>query len=73
MTFSIFFSLIIGSLGSVVGNSYLERILLLMNFSPTAVPNLQAVDIKMAIAVALSYLILCSSIGGIVFKNQDIK
>jgi ABC-2 type transport system permease protein len=73
MAFSIFFSLILGSLGSVVGNSYLGRILLLMNFPPTAVPNPQAVDIRIAIAVALAYLILCFGIGGFTFKKQDIK
>jgi ABC-2 type transport system permease protein len=73
MAFGIFFSLILGSLGSVVGNSYFGRILLLMNFSPTAVPHPQAVDIRIAIAVALSYLILCSGIGGVTFKKQDIK
>jgi ABC-2 type transport system permease protein len=47
--------------------------MLLMNFSPTAMPNPQAVDIRIAIAVALSYLILCFSIGGFTFKKQDIK
>lgn len=73
MAFSIFFSLIIGSLGSVVGNGYLGRTLLLMNFSPTAVPNPRAVDMRIAIAVALSYLILCLGIGGLAFKKQDIK
>jgi ABC-2 type transport system permease protein len=73
MAFSIFFSLILGSLGSVVGESYLGRILILMNFSPTVVPHPQAVDIRIAIAVALSYLILCLSIGGVTFKKQDIK
>ncbi|MCT8975266.1 ABC transporter permease [Clostridium sp. CX1] len=73
MSFSIFFSLILGSLGSVVGNSYLGRILLLMNFSPTAVPQPQVVDIRIAIAVALFYLILCLGIGGFIFKKQDIK
>lgn len=73
MAFSIFFSLIIGSLSSVVGNGYLGRILLLMNFSPTAIPHPQAVDMRIAIAVALSYLILCSGIGGFTFKKQDIK
>jgi len=73
MAFSIFFSLILGSLGSVVGNSYFGRILLLMNFSPNAVPHPQVVDIKIGVAIALSYLILCSSIGGLTFKKQDIK
>lgn len=73
MAFSIFFSLILGSLGSVVGNSYLGRALLLMNFPPTAVPHPQAVDIRIAITVALSYLILCLGIGGFTFKRQDIK
>lgn len=73
MAFSIFFSLIIGSLGSVVGNSYWGRILLLMNFSPNAVPHPQVMDVKIAIAVALFYLTLCSTIGGLIFKKQDIK
>lgn len=73
MAFNIFFSLILGSLGSLVGNSYLGRILLLMNFSPTSIPHPQAVDIRIAFAVALSYLILCSGIGGFTFKKQDIK
>lgn len=73
MAFSIFFSLIIGSLSSVVGNSYIGRILLLMNFSPTAVPYPQAVDMWIAIAVALAYLILCTGLGGFTFKKQDIK
>lgn len=73
MAFSIFFSLILGSLGSLVGESYSGRILLLMNFSPTAVPHPQAVDIRIAIAAGLSYLILFSGIGGITFKKQDIK
>lgn len=73
MAFSIFFSLILGSLGSLVGESYLGRILLIMNFSPTAVPHPQAVDIRIAIAAGLSYLILFSGIGGITFKKQDIK
>jgi ABC-2 type transport system permease protein len=73
MAFSIFFSLILGSLGSLVGNSYFGRILLLMNFSPTAVPHPQSVDISIAIAAALSYLILCSGIGGFTFIKQDIK
>ncbi|MCM0648933.1 ABC transporter permease [Clostridium swellfunianum] len=73
MAFSIFFSLILGSLSSIFGNGYLGRVMLLMNFSPTAMPNPQAVDIRIAIAVALSYLILCFSIGGFTFKNQDIK
>lgn len=73
MAFSIFFSLIVGSLGSLVGNSYVGRMLLLMNFSPTAVPHPQAVDIRIATVVALSYLILCSGIGGFTFNKQDIK
>jgi ABC-2 type transport system permease protein len=73
MAFTTFFSLILGSLSSVVGNSYYGRILLLMNFSSTAMPHPQVVDIRMAIAVAISYLILCSSIGGLTFKMQDIK
>lgn len=73
MAFSILFSLILGSLGSVVGNSALGRILLLMNFPPTAIPHPQAADMRIAIAVALSYLIMCSSIGGLTFNKQDIK
>lgn len=73
MAFSIFFSLILGSLGSIIGNGYLGRSLLFMNFSPTAVPHPQTVDLWIAIAVALSYLVLCSGIGGITFKKQDIK
>lgn len=73
MAFCIFFSLILGSLGSVVGNSYMGRVFLLMNFSPTAKPYPQTLDIKIAITVALSYLILCSSIGGFTFIKQDIK
>ncbi|MDF2543857.1 MAG: hypothetical protein K0S47_3575 [Herbinix sp.] len=73
MAFTILFSLILGSLSSLVGNSYFGRILLLMNFSPTAVPNPQTVDLKIAIAVALSYLIICFGIGRFVFKTQDIK
>lgn len=73
MAFSIFFSLILGSLSSVFGEGYLGRIMLLKNFSPTAIPNPQAVDIRIAIAVALSYLFLCFSIGCVTFKKQDIK
>lgn len=73
MAFNIFFSLIIGSLGSLVGNSYFGRILLLMNFSPTAVPHPQAIDVRIAIIVALSYLILSTGIGGVTFYKQDIK
>lgn len=73
MVFSIFFSLMIGSLGSVVGDGYLGRILLLMNFSPTAVPHPQVLDISIAIAVALSYLIFCTGVGGLTFNKQDIK
>lgn len=73
LAFSIFFSLTVGSLGSIVGNGYFGRILLLMNFPPTAVPLPQTVNIKIAIAVALFYLILCSGIGGYTFKKQDIK
>ncbi|QGU95410.1 ABC transporter permease subunit [Clostridium bovifaecis] len=73
MAFGIFFSLIIGSLGSLIGDGYLARILLFKNFSPTAVPHPQAVDLRIAIAVGLAYLILCSGIGGITFKKQDIK
>jgi ABC-2 type transport system permease protein len=73
MVFSIFFSLMIGSLGTVVGEGYLGRILLLMNFSPTAVPHPQVLDIRIAIAVALSYLIFCTGVGGLTFKKQDIK
>lgn len=73
MAFGIFFSLILGSLGSVVGDSKWGRILLFMNFSSTAMPHPQAVDMRIAIVVALSYLILCLSIGGFTFKKQDIK
>ena len=73
MAFSIFFSLILGSLGSIVGNGYLGRTLLFMNFSPNAMPHQQAVDIRIAITVALLYLVLCSGIGGFIFKKQDIK
>lgn len=73
MAFSIFFSLIIGSLVSVFGDSHLGRIFLTMNFPPTAMPHPQAADIKIAIAAALSYIILCSGIGGFTFKKQDIK
>lgn len=74
MAVNIFISLIIGPpLASLVGNSLLGRIVLLMNFSPTAAPHPQAMDIKIAVAVALSYLILCLSIGGLTFKKQDIK
>lgn len=75
MAFSIFFSLILGSLASIVGNGYLGRTrpLLFMNFSPTALPHPEAVDIRIAIVVALTYLLLCSSIGGFTFKKQDIK
>ncbi|AEY67424.1 ABC transporter permease [Clostridium sp. BNL1100] len=73
MAFAIFFSLILGSLGSIIGNSYFGRILLLMNFSPTAMPHPQVVDIWIAIAAALGYLILCSGVGGFTFKKQDIK
>lgn len=73
MAFNVLFSLILGSLGSMVGDSYWGRILLLMNFSPTAMPHPLAVDIRLAIAAALSYLILCVGIGGFTFKKQDIK
>lgn len=73
MAFSIFFSLILGSLGSVVGNSSWGRGLLLMNFSPTALPQPQGVDITIAIMVAFSYLILCTCIGGLSFIKQNIK
>lgn len=73
MAFSIFFSLIIGSLSSVFGDSYIGRALLIMNFSPTAVPHPQAVDIRIAIVVASTYLILCTGIGGFIFRKQDIK
>ncbi len=73
MAFTIFFSLILGSLGSIVGNGYLGRVLLLMNFSPTAMPCPQIVDIWIAIAAGLAYLILCSGVGGFAFKKQDIK
>jgi ABC-2 type transport system permease protein len=73
MAFNVFFSLILSSLSSMVGDSYLGRILLLMNFSPTAMPHPLAKDISIAIAAALSYLILCGGIGGFIFKKQDIK
>lgn len=73
MAFSIIFSLILSSLGSVVGNGYMGRLFLLKNFPPTAVPNPQAVDIRIAVVVALSYLILCGVIGGFTFYKQDIK
>jgi hypothetical protein len=73
MAFNIFFSLIIGSLASIFGNGYLGRIFLTMNFSPTAIPYPLAKDISIAIAAALSYLILCGGIGGFIFKKQDIK
>lgn len=73
MAFNIFFCLILGSLSSLVGNSYLGRILLLMNFSPTAVPHPRTVDIRIAIIVGLAYLIIFSGIGGLTFKKQDIK
>lgn len=73
MAFTILFSLIVGSLGSVVGNGYMGRILLFMNFTPTAAPHPQAVDITIAIAAALAYLTFCLGIGGFIFKKQDIK
>lgn len=74
MAFNIFLSIMIGPpLASIIGDSYLGRILLLMNFSPTAIPHPQGVDISIAIAVALFYLILCSTIGKFTFKKQDIK
>ncbi len=73
MAFSIFFILI---LGSIIGNSsWGGRILLLMDFSPpTSIPpHPQAVDIRITTAVALSNLVICSGIGGFIFKKQDIK
>lgn len=73
MAFSIFFSLILGSLGTLLGSSSIGRALLLMNFSPTGVPHPQIIDIIIAILVALSYLIICSVIGIYLFKKQDIK
>ena len=73
MAFTIFSSLILGSLSSIIGNSYVGRILLLMNFSPVAMPHPQVKDIWIAIAAALAYLILCSGVGGFTFKKQDIK
>lgn len=73
MAFSIFFSLILGSLGSIIGNGPIGRVLLFMNFTPTAVPHPQVEDIWIAIVVAFSYLILCSSLGGFTFKKQDVK
>lgn len=73
MAFGIFFSLIIGSLDSLFGDGYLMRILLFKNFTPTAVPLPQAMDIIIAVAVALFYMILFFSIGGFTFKKQDIK
>lgn len=71
MIFSIFFSLIIGTLE--VGSSYWGRILINMNFSPNAIPQLQEMDMIIGIVVALSYLILCSAIGGFIFSREDIK
>jgi ABC-2 type transport system permease protein len=73
MAFNILFSLVLGSLSSVVGNSYLGRMMLLMNFSPTAVPYPETVDLVIAIVVGLFYLLLCTGIGGFIFKKQDIK
>lgn len=73
MAFNILFSLILSSLGSVVGNGYMGRALLLMNFSPTAVPHPQTLDLEIAVIVAFSYLVICSGIGGFTFKKQDIK
>lgn len=73
MAFNILFSLVLASLSSVVGNSYFGRMLLLMNFTPTAVPYPKAVDLIIAVVVGLSYLLLCFGIGGFTFKKQDIK
>jgi ABC-2 type transport system permease protein len=73
MAFNILFSLVLGSLSSIVGSSMAGRLLLLMNFSPTAVPNPSTMDLAIAIVVSLFYLMLCSGIGGITFKKQDIK
>ena len=73
LIFNIFFSLIIGSFASLFGNGYLVRILLISNFSPTAVPYPLGIDLKLAIAAALSYLIICIGIGGVTFKILDIK
>ncbi|MBZ2174293.1 ABC transporter permease [Schnuerera sp. xch1] len=74
MAVSLLLSLVIvPPLSTLVENSDWGRIFLIMNFSPTALPHPQAVDIRVAIAVALSYLILCSGIGWFTFKKQDIK
>lgn len=70
MAFNIFFILI---LASIIGNSSWGRILLLMDFSPTSILNPQAVDIRITTAVALSNIVICSGIGGFIFKKQDIK
>ncbi|WP_426348995.1 ABC transporter permease [Alloiococcus sp. CFN-8] len=73
LVFNIFFSLIIGSFASLLGNGYIGRILLISNFSPTAVPYPLGIDLKLAIAAALSYLIIFTGIGGVTFKILDIK
>lgn len=57
----------------IYGSFSMYDLLLLVNFSPTVVPHPQAVDIRIAIAAALCYLILCSGIGGCAFKKQDIE
>ncbi len=71
MAFSIFFILI---LGSIIGNSsWGEEFYCLWIFPPTSIPHPQAVDIRITTAVALSNLVICSGIGGFIFKKQDIK
>lgn len=73
MAFNIFASLILGSLSSLFGNGYIGRLVLLMNFSPTAVSNPEAIDLIIAIVVGLSYLLISITIGGFTFYKQDIK
>jgi ABC-2 type transport system permease protein len=73
MAFTIIFSLVLGSLASMVGNSLIGRILLIMNFSPTALPHPSQTDLMLAMVVAISYLILTTGIGLYIFNKRDIK
>ena len=73
MAINICIVIFLGFIVSGAGDTVWGRIWLLMNFAPNAVPQPEIAGIKMAIAVALTYLTGCSCIGAFSFRKQDIK
>lgn len=73
MAFTIIFSLILGSLASVFESSSIGRLLLVLNFPPTAIPQPLGGDLRIGFVVAFCYVIVTLGIGSYIFTKRDMK